>query len=176
MAVLCCLCSCDKVRDLAGRLGKPSKPAAAATPFAGPLVSDIAEADYESFRNLPGRVIVIDFHGDRCGLCHQLAPVLVRIAAEQGGRVLVGRINVDQAPSLAMKEDVNGLPDVRIYRDGKKVDDFVGMPGEAEVRRRIEVHAKGLPAPPPPPAGGGGSQPLTRPMPKDWMPEGMQRR
>ena len=93
----------------------------------------------------PGKVVVIDFYADWCGPCRKLGPILDQIASEHGGKILVGKVNVDQNRELASSEGVRGIPDVRIFRDGREVDRFVGLPGESEVRRRLEVHLKGLP-------------------------------
>ena len=169
--------SCDKVRSLTGNLGKKTA-AAPAKAFAGELVSEISESGFEALRQQPGRVVLIDFYADWCGPCRRLGPVLHDIAIEQKGLVLIGKVNVDNSHDFAAKSGVEGIPDVRIYRDGKEVDRFVGMPSEAEVRRRIAKQLEGLPPlpveaadPAPKPV-----EPVTQPMSKDWLPPGMQRR
>jgi thioredoxin len=180
IAAISCLPSCDKVRNMAAKFGKSSHPpTAAAAPHTGPLVSQISAADFDSFSRQPGRVVVIDFYADWCGPCRKLAPILDQIAAEHGGSVLIGKINVDQAPELATREGVQGIPDVRIFRDGKPVDKFVGLPPESEVRERIASHTKGLPSPQAAtaePAATTPAEPPIQPMKKDWLPQGIQRR
>ena len=176
-AAIGALSSCEKVKNLAGRIGKPSPPAAPAVPYAGPLVSEISESDFDAFIAQPGRVVIVDFYADWCGPCRKLAPILDQIATEQRGTVLVGKVNVDKSGALASRHGVKSIPDVRIFRDGKSVDQFVGLPGESAVRTKIEAQAKGLPPPPPAAAGKAkAGEPLTQPMSKDWMPPGMQRR
>jgi thioredoxin-like negative regulator of GroEL len=57
------------------------------------------------------------------------------------------------------------------------VDQFIGLPEESEVRRRIESHLAGLPALPAEEAAKPRTaEPLTQPMSKDWMPPGVKRR
>jgi thioredoxin 1 len=175
--VLCGLSSCEKARELAGRFTR--KPPAAAVSPSGSWVSEISESDFDSFRSQPGKVVVIDFHAVWCGPCRNLAPILDQIATEHGGTVLIGKVNVDQNRQLAANEGVRGIPDVRIFRDGREVDRFVGLPAESEVRQRIEIHTKGLAAPDPAASGDGkpaAPQPVISPAPKDWLPPGMQRR
>jgi len=190
--------SCEKVRTLIGK-GEKKPPATAPTapvtkPYVGgAAVSEISASDFEGFRQQTGKVIIVDFYADWCGPCKQLGPILDQVAASHPGLVLVGKVNVDKSPALASGEGVKSIPDVRIFRDGKQVDRFVGLPPEAEVRRRVEAHLKEVvpPAPKPaevekPKAEAGKpkaeaekpkvAEPLTRPMPKDWMPEGMKRR
>ncbi len=200
--------SCEKVRSLIGKGGEKPPAAAAAKPYTGAAVSEISASDFESFRQQTGKVVIIDFYADWCGPCKQLGPILDQVASSHQGLVLVGKVNVDKSPELAAGEKVKGIPDVRIFLDGKEVDRFVGFPPEAEVRRRVESHLKGIVPAAPKPAeaekpkievektkvseaektkGAAGkpktevekpkvAEPLTLPMPKDWMPEGMKRR
>lgn len=153
---------------------KPAPPAAASN---GSWVSEIPEGAYDSFPLQAGKVVVVDFYADWCGPCRQLAPILDRIASEHGGSVVIGKVNIDKSSQLASQEKVRSIPDVRIYRDGKRVDQFIGLPEESEVRRRIESHLAGLPAlAADATAKPQSAEPLTRPMSKDWMPPGVKRR
>lgn len=176
LITLCCcgLVSCEKARDLLSRVAK--KPQTAATPHSGALVTEIQEGGYDSFRLQSGKVAVVDFYADWCGPCRKLGPILEQIANEHGGKIVIGKVNVDQHRSLASSERVRGIPDVRIFRNGREVDRFVGLPAQSEVRRRLEVHLTGLEAPATGTEQPAASQPSTRPMSKDWLPPGMQRR
>jgi thioredoxin len=176
---LCGLSSCDKARTLAKQLGKKEEPIPAATPHSGALVSEISQGSYNTFPMQRGRVVIVDFHAEWCGPCRQLGPILEKIANEKQGLVLVGKVNVDHNKQLAADEGVRGIPDVRIYRDGKLVDKFVGLPSESDVRQRIESQLKGLPPVAPAAAESTKSktaEPVTTPMSKDWLPNGMKRR
>lgn len=199
--------SCEKVRSLLGKGGEKPPAAAeakaavvAAKPYTGAAASEISASDIGGFRQQAGKVVIIDFYADWCGPCKQLGPILDQIASSHQGLVLVGKVNVDKSPELAASEKVSGIPNVRIFRDGKEVDRFVGLPPEAEVRRRVESQLKRLVPTATKPAEAGKpkvgeagkpkctaekladvetpkvAEPLTRPMPKDWMPEGMKRR
>lgn len=184
VSVLACS-SCEKARKLFEKNEKKpptpttSAPAASTQAHTGTTVSEISESDFESFSQQTGKVLIVDFYADWCGPCRKLGPILDQVASSHNGLVLVGKVNVDKSQALAEKEGVQGIPDVRIFRDGKQVDRFVGLPPEADVRRRVEEQLKGLTpqtaepieATKPKPAA-----PLTQPMTKDWMPDGMKRR
>lgn len=154
--------ACEKIKNLASSYDRKAKPAPAAS-AAGPLVTEISESSYDAFPAQPGKVVIVDFYADDCGLCLQLAPILERIASDQRGKVLVGKVNVDKFSKLAIREGVRDLPDVRIYSDGRLVDKFVGLPAESEIRSRIETYASA-------------TKQFTQPMAKDWLPAGMKRR
>ena len=174
ITVFCGLVSCEKTREFVGRFEKKKEPEISPTASSGSWVTTIPQDGYDSFRLQTGKVVVIDFYADWCGTCRQLSPILDKIASEHGGKIIIGKVNVEQNRELASKEGVQGIPDVRIFRDGSEVDRFVGLPDESEVRRRLETHLIGLSeageAKPETP------QPSAQPMSKDWLPPGMQRR
>jgi thiol-disulfide isomerase/thioredoxin len=164
--------SCEKAKDLAKSFGMKSPPRPPVA-YSGSLVTDLDKTNYATFHDQPGRVVLVDFHAKRCGSCIVLAPLLEKIAQENNGLVLVGKVDVDANHDIAAKEGVGGLPDVRVYRDGKLIDKFLGAPGESELRERIQGYTEGLQAVP---AAASGGQTTPTPMSKDWLPPGMSRR
>ena len=143
-------------------------------------VSDIPAGGFNKFTEQEGKLVIVDFSADWCGPCRRLAPILDQIAEERRGEVVVGKVNVDHFSDVASREGVDGIPDVRLYRDGKMVDRFVGLPLETELRRRIDEHSKNMlqkakPDPEKSPTRPT-SEPIPEPMKKDWVPEGLQRR
>jgi thioredoxin 1 len=171
------LAACDKVRNAARNLEKKAGDATGSA--ASSHVSHLSGEDFESFTAQQGKVVVIDFYADWCGPCRKLAPILDRVAAENPGLVLIGKVNVDQQRELAGQHKVHSIPDVRIFRNGIQVDRFVGAPSETQVRERIEAHTKGL-SPTGPGAEGKtpaeNPQPAIAPATKDWLPQGIERR
>lgn len=191
---LCSFSSCEKARRVVTEINKKTaelaKASEAAHASSSEWVTELSPANYNSFIEQSGKVIVVDFHADWCGPCQKLAPILDRVATLHGGGVLVGKVNIDQSPDLAAKAGVGSIPDVRIFLDGREVDRFVGLPSEDEVKQRIEAQTKKLkviepvvpeteaatdeaPDPPKPPKT---PQPTIAPGSKDWLPPGMQRR
>jgi thioredoxin len=172
------LCHAKKPRKWSG--ASPKKPAAdvPAADGSGSWVTAIPQGGYDSFRLQSGKVVVIDFYADWCGSCRKLSPILDKIASEHGGKILIGKVDVDQNRELASSEGVRSIPDIRIFRDGREVDRFIELPEESEVRRRLDAHVKGLPekAPAADEAKPETPQPTAQPMSKDWLPPGMQRR
>lgn len=168
------LAACNKLRDAAKNLGKKAEEAT--NPQFAAQVTQLNDDNFESFASQRGKVAVIDFYADWCGPCRALSPVLDQIAAESKGLILIGKVNVDQNSQLSGKHGVRGIPDVRIFRDGKEVDRFVGAPPEKEVRKRIEVHATGLPPARPVAGQGDRTQGSITPATKDWLPPGVKRR
>ncbi len=87
--------------------------------------------------------VVVDFYAPWCGPCKMLAPLLEQLAAEFEGRLKFGKLNVDNAATLAGSYNVTGVPTLAVFRDGKLVDSMVGFPGPKAVKTWLESAASG---------------------------------
>ena len=75
---------------------------------------------------------MVDFWASWCGPCKMLSPVVESIAEQFDGKVLVGKVNVDEEPDLARRFGVMSIPTVVFLKNGKEFDRKVGvMPPEA---------------------------------------------
>ena len=72
-------------------------------------------------------VALIDFWAEWCGPCKMLGPVLEEVAKEVGNDAVIGKINVDEAQELAMKYAVRSIPAIFILKDGKTIQQFIGI-------------------------------------------------
>jgi thioredoxin len=182
LAALCCLASsCDKVRSLVSQLEKKIPGAATGAP-AAPTAAQATEIPQEIGEMFPvqsRRIVIVDYYADWCGPCRMLSPLLEKIADENPKLILVCKVNVDKFRELATKEGVKSIPDVRIFRDGKLVDQFVGALPAAALQTRLDGLMRNLPAAPAPDAAVAkpkAGEPSIRTMPKDWLPPGIKRR
>ncbi len=75
--------------------------------------------------------VLVDFWAAWCGPCRMLSPVVDEVAAELPG-VKVGKVNIDEQPDLAAQFDVMSIPTLVVFKDGKTVNQSVGViPKEA---------------------------------------------
>jgi thioredoxin 1 len=72
-------------------------------------------------------VVVIDCWAEWCGPCRMLAPTIQQLAAEYAGKVLIGKLNVDENPKTSRKYQLMAIPTILFFKDGELVDHIVGV-------------------------------------------------
>lgn len=89
---------------------------------------NITAANFDS--ETKGGVTLIDFWAPWCAPCRMQAPILEKVAAKVAGKARIGKCNVDEERSLAMKFNVQSIPTLIIVDGGKEVDRMVGVQQE----------------------------------------------
>ena len=85
--------------------------------------------------------VVVDFYATWCGPCKILSPRLDELARSSSQRIKFVKINVDEAPALAQRFDIQGIPTLLFFKNGKVVDRIVGLLEVEDLKARLESFA-----------------------------------
>lgn len=90
----------------------------------------------------PGLTLV-DFWATWCPPCRALAPTLDRLARDNApsGGVRIAKVDIDASQDLAARHDIQSIPTIVFFRDGKEVDRVVGLQSAETLQRLIDHHA-----------------------------------
>ena len=81
--------------------------------------------------------VLIDFYADWCGPCQMIAPTIHEISEERED-IVVGKVNVDEEMQLAMQFGISSIPTLLLFKDGKLVNQAVGLLPKASVLKFID--------------------------------------
>ena len=95
------------------------------------------QADFDAAVNA-APLAVADFWADWCGPCKMLAPTVEKLAADYEGKVLVGKVNVDEEPELARRFGVMSIPTLVYLKNGQEFDRKIGVQPEAELAAALD--------------------------------------
>ncbi len=90
--------------------------------------------------NLP---VVVDFWAEWCAPCHMMSPIIEELAKEYEGKIIIGKLNVDENQITAGKYNIMGIPTLLFFNNEELVDRIVGVVPKNAVEDKIKKMLKG---------------------------------
>ena len=105
--------------------------------MASDLIKHISDASFDDDVLKSSTPVLVDYWAEWCGPCKMIAPILEEIASEQGGKVRIAKLNVDDNPDAARRYEVMSIPTLIVFRDGQPVKRMIGAKGKGQLLQEL---------------------------------------
>jgi len=102
----------------------------------------IRTADFEKEVLQAEGLVLVDFFAPWCPPCQRLEPELEKVQAELGDKIKIVKLDVDQDEPLSLVYNVQKIPNMTFFRDGKVLDQYIGLLPKRDILKRIEALAE----------------------------------
>jgi thioredoxin 1 len=103
------------------------------------MAHTFTEENYEELVLKSDKPAVVDFGAEWCGPCKALSPIIDEMAVEYEGKAIIGKVDVDNAPSIAARYGVRNIPTVIFVKNGELVDKQVGSATKSALTAKLNA-------------------------------------
>lgn len=100
---------------------------------------EVTDATFkEMIQNQP--LVVIDCWAPWCAPCNMVAPIIEEMARDYSGKILFGKLNVDENREIATQYEIMSIPTLLVFKNAKLVDRIVGAMPRQMLEPKITRH------------------------------------
>jgi thioredoxin 1 len=108
--------------------------------MASEKVHTLTDSNFDQSVIKASQLVLVDFWADWCGPCKRLAPTVDELATDYDGRMVVGKLNVDDNPNTAFRYSIRGIPTLLLFKGGEIVEQIVGLADKDSLKKTIDKH------------------------------------
>ena len=105
--------------------------------MASDAVKEFTDDNFDSDVLQADGAVLVDFWAPWCGPCRQIAPMIDELASENPS-VSVGKVNIDDNPSVAQRFGITSIPTLLLFKGGEPVESFVGVRPKTALQEAID--------------------------------------
>jgi len=102
------------------------------------MALQITDENFAGYVN-SGKPMVLDFWAEWCGPCRMISPIIDELFKEYEGRVVIGKMDVDNNNDVVSEFGVRNIPTILFFKDGKLVDKQVGAAPKSTFISKVEA-------------------------------------
>lgn len=102
------------------------------------MALEFTDANIKEFIN-SGKPVVIDFWAEWCGPCRMVGPAVEELAKEYDGKVMIGKMDVDENVDTPNEFGVRNIPTILFFKDGQLVDKQIGATQKSVLASKVEA-------------------------------------
>ncbi len=103
------------------------------------MAVEITDSNFDELVTSSDKPVVVDFWAEWCGPCRMVGPIVEELAKEYDGKALVGKVNVDQNPTISAKYGIRSIPTILFLKSGEVVDKQVGAVPKAVLVQKLDA-------------------------------------
>jgi thioredoxin 1 len=104
------------------------------------MALEFTDSNFDETALQSDKPVMVDFWAEWCGPCRMVGPIVEEVANDYADRAVVGKLNVDNNPNVAMKYGVRSIPTILFIKNGEVVDRQVGAVPKAVLVQKLESH------------------------------------
>lgn len=101
-------------------------------------MKELTKKEFAEVMAEEGKNVLIEYWAPWCVYCRRIAPALEALAEEQGDKLFVGKINIDEEPELSKREKIETIPTLVLYVGGKRKGSLTGPDSKMAIETFLE--------------------------------------
>jgi len=101
------------------------------------MALEFTDANFAELVEKSDKPVLVDFWAEWCGPCRMVGPIVEELAKEYEGKVVIGKLNVDNNPDVSVKYSIRNIPTLLVFKGGQIVDKQVGVAPKAALAEKL---------------------------------------